>query len=602
MNLQQLMDEFASVNPQDVTVLSGAGLSVEGPSSLPTGEELTKRVFDAFFLPGTLKTIRSKHAAVGWFEQPLCPSLAPERKSRLPRLETVLGVAARIHGPEAIDRSTADMAVAEPNRLHRFFAQHLDRGGSHLTANFDECIERAAAATGANWANSDLLHFHGSVGGAGALGATLERIERGFSPDLAHKFLALLTRRPMLLVAGYSGSDFFDVNTVIAELPPHSLRGLRVVWLLHSDHDPHLLPIQSLAPDEPTLSIFDILLRQGADLSVVCAPTDFLLGELVRRWQFTPLGSPLGRSPKDPHIDVDHNLPPVATFALYLDVGLFGEVSSLAQAAAPLMPADEVRSATSAALWEAGRWNDVRRLWRRVRPRTDTTRLERIGASLWVQGRLLPAFAWLTWHRRRASGDARQVLAETEGRVLEHMLRTPDLRWLARHFVHGVLGELGQTDQTIGVTLYRRRTDLASSLGSTVGGEREPHHAMMSSEWFGQAGNVLAWVTYQHRRLRDSYRDTDSAQELGDRYSVLREWYQAVGSKAGGIRTHLLPGAHRVFPTSEVLTGVFDLQYGWWQRFRIVARHAVKRELWLRRAGQSPQLTRARATSEASVG
>lgn len=568
MDVRRLLDDLAGVAAREVTAWTGAGLSVEGPSSLPTGKELTQRIFDAFFLPGTLDTIEALHRAIGSIDQPICPDLPPSIDPRPPRLETVLGVAARVHGAQAIDQSIPDVADAEPNRLHRFFARHLALGGGHLTANFDRCIERAAGT--ATWPAPNLLHFHGAVGGGDELGATLARIEKGFPLDVATRFLTLLTSRPLVLVAGYSGSDFFDVNAAIAALPPNALRGHHVIWLSHSAHTPHVIVPR---PEDPALTLFDILRARGAELTVLCGPTDFLLRRLADQWGLPPLGSPAPRAPVRPSIPSDDTKRPEASFHLYLDVGLIGEVRSLLPTVAPALPAEQVRAVTSAVLWEAGRWNEVRRLWWRARPRTDITRVERIGASLWVQGRYMPALLWLDRYRRRVGGPARKTLAETEGRVLEHMLRTPDLRWLARRLVPTVLTELGHADQSSGIHLYRRRSDLTTSL---AGASRPPHHALTSSEWFGQAGNVLAWINYRHRVYRDSYQEGGDTDELRWNYRELQQHYRAAGSTSGAARVHLLPGAHRVFSVWEVVASVCSLQYGWWQRVRIVANRVLR--------------------------
>ena len=37
------------------------------------------------------------------------------------------------------------MRQPQPNEVHYFFAQHLDAGGCHITANFDDCIEQTRA-------------------------------------------------------------------------------------------------------------------------------------------------------------------------------------------------------------------------------------------------------------------------------------------------------------------------------------------------------------------------------------------------------------------------------------------------------------------------
>lgn len=571
-----LMDWLTSTAPQDVTVLSGAGISVEGPSSLPTGWELTERIFTAYFPPGTLDSVLRAHSDVGWTATAPCPNEPAGTDPRLPRLETVLGVVARVHGEEAVDDSVADVARAVPNRLHRFFARRLACGGGHLTANFDECVEKAAAAFGHAARSAGVLHFHGATGPhGGVLGATLERIEKGFPPDLADLFLDGLRSRLALLVVGYSGSDFFDVDSIVNGLAAGDLAGMRVLWLLHSSHASHVIT------DDKTLPpLVTGLRRAGARVDVLCGPTSLALDLLGRSWGFPPLGTADARYPDPPAFAVDDSLREVAALELFLEIGVFTEVEKLLAAPPARASAALIRSATSATLWELGRWNELRRFWRRLRPGTAeerVRRLERIGATWWVQGRLVPAYLWLTWHRRKADGEAVQVLAETEGRVLEHMLRTPDLAWFARPTAKKLLDVLAVRGQEAGVHTFRTRSDLRSSLEHVVVGSARDGHASVSSEWFGQAGSLLAWVAYQYRTLRDTYHASISDAELCSRYRELRAQYDALGSLSGALRTVLLPGAERVFTTREVLHDLRRLQYGTWHRIRILVRHWLAR-------------------------
>ncbi|WP_344412151.1 hypothetical protein [Amycolatopsis minnesotensis] len=566
------MNWLISTAPEDVTVLSGAGISVEGPSSLPTGWELTERIFTAYFPPGTLNRVLSAHLDIGWNVTPPCPDDPPGTDARPPRLETVLGVVARAHGGRAVDDSVADVARAASNRLHRFLAHHVARGGINLTANFDLCIEKAIAAHGHAPGMDRILHFHGSTGPrGGVLGATLERIEKGFPPDLANRFITGLRARPALLVLGYSGSDFFDVDVAVHSLAADGLAGMRVLWLLHSTHAPHFV-----TADKDLPPLVTGLRRAGAQVDLLCGPTSFVLDLLGRGWGFPPLGDAEARRPSPPVITVDDSLREVAALELFLEIGVFTQVRKmLATPPAKASPA-LVRSATSATLWELGRWNDLRQYWRRVRPATAEERiqrLERIGATWWVQGRLVPAYLWLTWHRRHADGEAKQVLAETEGRVLEHMLRTPDLAWFARPVAKRLLDVLEVPTQAAGVRPYRTRSDLRSSLEHAIAGSARDDHASVSSEWFGQAGSLLAWITYRHRTLRDTYHPSVDVAELNARYRKLRDQYSALGSFSGALRTVLLPGAERVFTTREVLNDLRRLQHAPWHRIRILVRH-----------------------------
>ncbi|CCH29392.1 hypothetical protein ABZ816_39970 [Actinosynnema sp. NPDC047251] len=574
------LDWLIATAPREVTVLSGAGTSVEGPSSLPTGYELTERVFTAYFPSGTLATVLTAHEELGWLATPPCPDSPPGTDLRLPRLETVLGVVARVHGEQAVDDSVADVAHAAPNRLHRFLAHHLARGGGHLTANFDECVEKAGAALGHPPNPDGVLHFHGATGPrGGVLGVTLARIEKGFPPDLATRFLDALRARPAVLVLGYSGSDFFDVDVVVVSLPAGALAGTRVLWLLYSGHPPHFV-----TSDEALPPLVRALRRAGARVDVLCGPTEVVLDVLGRGWGFPLLGHAVPRDPSPPTFTVDDSLREVAALELFLEIGLFKEVRALLSPPPPNAPRTLLRAATSALLWEQGRWNDLRGFWRRVRPVTDAERVrrvERIGATWWVQGRLLPAYLWLTHHRRRvaaALGDEHALLlAETEGRVLEHMLRTPDLAWFARTRARNLLTVLEEPGQTAGVHPFRTRSDLRNSLAHAVTGSARDGHATVSTEWFSQASSLLAWVTYRHRELRDSYDPGSPDTVLSTRYRALRAQYETIGSRSGALRTILLPGAERVFTTCEVLRDLWKLQHGPWHRIRILARHVHAR-------------------------
>lgn len=128
----------------------------------------------------------------------------------------------------------AAVAAAVLNRLHRFYAAHLERVGRHITANFDNCIEKAAVETLPKSAVDDrVLHFHGSL-------------FAGRHPDPNQAGLPATTRRETGgLGSGSRGSPVLSATaaatssmsmTTIAALPEGALAGVRVVWVAHSDH------------------------------------------------------------------------------------------------------------------------------------------------------------------------------------------------------------------------------------------------------------------------------------------------------------------------------------------------------------------------------
>ena len=166
-------------------------------------------------------------------------------------------------------------------------------------------------------------------------------------------------------------------------------------------------------------------------------------------------------------------------------------------------------------------------------------RAERVGACLWVQGRLVPAYLWLAAHWRAPAAvdpDHARLFAETQGRVVEHMARTPELRPIARWLAPRAVGRicaLGGLEQQAGVHAFRRRQDLVSSLDEIRGRRREAGHAAVSQHWFTEAGSLTAALSYRHRQLRDEFHARGPDEELAADYRELADRFDIVGSAAG---------------------------------------------------------------------
>ncbi|WTW93057.1 SIR2 family protein [Streptomycetaceae bacterium NBC_01309] len=631
--LDEVVDLLGALPPEQVLVLSGAGVSIAAPSLLPSGAHLTRRVTDNCFLPGTLDRIDRMHQSLGRTTGPLCvaehgrPAACGPPEPRVPaapRLETLLGVAMGALDAPARPVMTLldDVRTAPHNHLHGMLAAHLLAGGRGLTTNFDDCIEAAArAATGRDLPDGALVHLHGGFGtdphGRG-LGATLELIAAGLEPTVADVLRDRLAACRALLVVGYGGGDFFDIDAVVATMRPGSMDGCRVVWSSFEDHDEwHRIPVRlpSRRPNDELPPLISHFIRLGATVDVVCGRTADLLAALTGRWGLGTFPAGSGARPAEPSISVTPAERAAATFQLYRGFGMIAAVDDLLRTAdLSLVARAERWEARSEVWWEQGRWSDLRRAWVRHTPADvdPVRRLERIGACLWVQGRLVPAYLWLTWHRGKLpEGPDRQraarLLAETEGRVVEHMARTPELRLLASRLAPRIVDEvdrLGGVGRDTGVHAHRRLTDLVTSLGDLGGVPRSPDEAAVSREWFSQAGSLLAALSYGHRALRDGYPATARKDaELAADYRLLGDRYAMLGSPAGRSRTHLLPGAERVFTTVMFVRAMFDAQYGPWHRTRLTARFAAARAAHrVRRAVGSGPLPAAGAHLRSFVG
>ncbi|MDG4809377.1 hypothetical protein O7634_21740 [Micromonospora sp. WMMD1120] len=583
--LEEAVATMAEAGPADALFWTGAGISRGAPSCLPTGWQLTERAFAALFRPFTLDTVLAYHELLGWRRGSICP--AEPARTRLPRLETALGAQ---QTPDLVGEILADVRGARPNPVHEFLAAHLHAGGHQLTANFDLCVERAHVERhGRSPLPGQIHHFHNAFSDGAdpaRLGATLARIERGFD-DTDRAALVDRLRGPArrIVIVGYSGSDFFDVDVAVADLAPGALDGRTVHWVNHSScawHRPTPRPstavfgVEHGNRDGTLPALAGHLRRAGATVEFLCGPTTELLDGLATRWGFDRVPAPDLRPPRAVSIDVDDRRRLAATFLYFRAVGLVPEVRRLL-AEEPDVPAEELILARSDLMWEEGRYADLRHWWRQ-QPRS-LRRTERIGATLWVQGRLLPAYAWLTWQRRRVSDETElRVIAETEARVIEHMRLVPDLRWLGRHLGRRAARWLPEPRQRDGLHEFRRLADVSTSLRhATPATSRPESEAAETQEWFLEAGNVHAALSYQHRRLRDNHRVTTPVAELGRLYRAQQRRAEILGSTAASWRVLLLPRAGQVFTLREAVVGCAAVQFGAWHRVRLLGRVLLDR-------------------------
>ena len=458
-------------------------------------------------------------------------------------------------------------------------AAHIAGGGRHVTANFDDCIERADPS---GWRHeAGLWHFHGSLRAdpsGHSLRATLRSIERGFTDDEARRLRSEVERATRLVVLGYSGSDFFDIDPALAAFEPGLLAGHSVLWIAH-----HTTGSWSArrpkASDPPPVRL---LARAGAAVTVLCAPTTEVMVAMTAAWKLSAprFATGLVSSPTRPSVA---SLPLIddrrrATFLLMRQLRLHSAVAELLDDDELPMSSTERFRADADILWERGQFATARRRWWSAPPDVPAwERAERIGACLWEQGRLIPSYVWLRRHARRLDRGSpeRLLLAETAGRVVLRMRRSPDTRWLARVLVRSSRAELGTTAQDAGIDMFRRVNDFAAQLDAldelaTTAGDVET-----SREWFLESGDVAAVLAYRHSYLRRTYRRKIPTAELAVEYRALHKAKDLVGSV--GARLMLLPGAERIYSMDEFAAGLRESQFAPWHRLRLVASFALRR-------------------------
>src|SRR5271170_6950787 len=85
--------------------------------------------------------------------------------------------------------------------------------------------------------------------------------------------------------AGYSGSDFFDVDPFLQRLTTTSLEGTEVLWVDHGDGPPRLISGQAAARERPQLGS---LSQAAAEVHQITASARLVLAALAAAWRLSP--------------------------------------------------------------------------------------------------------------------------------------------------------------------------------------------------------------------------------------------------------------------------------------------------------------------------
>jgi hypothetical protein len=547
-SLEGLIGPGALIPPEGTLFWSGAGISVDAPTHGPKGEDLVQRALTHAFMPSVARTVARYYKTLDIVrERP-----GPPRSS--PRLETVLQVVEAVHGEKVLADLLTDLN-AKPNPLHRFFADHLSRGGSHVTMNFDTCIERAGRE---DWSPGALLHVHGELGSLG-IGATLARIERGLPSEIRSPLREMLLspRIRLIVFVGYSGSDFFDVDPFLASLSKDSLAGRDVLWIEHRS---------GLREVEPRRRQLEALQNAGAQVHEVRTLTRAALEGIGKPWRLA-IGENGGeKQPWDPKIPIAKEMKQRASIELFSLMGLHKELARL------LDPGDphgwELLAHTR---WAEGRYTEAGAAWATARAGASAAvREERVGAVAWIRGEYQRARNVLVTALEEADGtfEERLALAETLARAYVHMRRSPDSLRLAtprlRAFILDNLPDpknLDEKGQPLGTHLANRVASARSSLGVETAVTADPVQS------FGEYEALNAELNYRQAELRErAARGTATQAEFR---SLVRD-FSALGAAGDAARAVLLAGPC-VYSLPELYRAVRALQITRRQRNRLMA-------------------------------
>ena len=311
---------LSPVSPREVLLWSGAGVSVAPPTNLPSGRTLTQIVVESTCLPGTWGKLINEYFI------PANITDAGGISKEFPRLEAVLESVTSVIGLDALS-AISMCGHAPPNNRHKIIANHVKDGGTHITTNFDRCIELCLPSP----FHTRVIHLHGIYDSSSLanLGARLSTIAAGLPSDVTQQLSDLLSSSRGLAFLGYSGSDFFDINPFFRSLYTRlvDLSHLQVVWLKHARGTPVSQP---WLPGLPGSVILKPLQDCGAAITYMEGDADLFLHELASAWSLPSAAvswGPVPSSSASRAISPSERL--LATAQLFTSMGIGKEVVKL---------------------------------------------------------------------------------------------------------------------------------------------------------------------------------------------------------------------------------------------------------------------------------
>jgi hypothetical protein len=564
------------VEPRCVVFWTGAGISADTPTCVPLGEELTRRALEYAFQPTCLDRIVDVYR-----------SLRVTDRRELPRLETVLDVVRRFVGVDGLLDVLNDLVAPAPNDLHRFFAHHLASGGRHITANFDDCIERAGGTADP----ADLLHFHGSFAAdptGASLGATLGNIQSGFPVAIVERLRTTLAAPEVTTVVfvGYSDYDTFDVDPFLRSLAPErSLEGKTVVWIRFLRSGDDTLTVNHSSPLARVADSLALLSEAGARCFDVHGDPRAVLAALAKQWR-TPVSRlmpppPRGHSAWHARLSTVADVRGAATVELYSMMGMRSDVRRMF-AEHPPSTSSELQHAAEATAAD-GRYRDAAEQWRMAivgsSPADRARRELHVASCWWLQGRMLKAYRHLRRELVRAeeagvSGEPLWHLVAITAYVFGHMRRRPLLRFFPtarrRRFLARRLPPADPTS-TYGPHMDALLAAARSRLG--LADERSDERSLM----FDEAEALHGMLNFRHASLRRRGRARDRREwPEPHEYSDQQNDFRALGLNADVVRVPLLPGASRLFNPIDVWRGLSRPQFTPWHRLTLFGGYLLR--------------------------
>lgn len=237
----------------------GAGISVDEPTGLPKGDDLTKFYIEQFigeyaFLyivnkwekaNAIIKSINSEIDISGIYNSKL-----KNYSVNLPRLEFIIdcvdSIDIELKHIRAIN-GFRGFVEAKPNINHYILSDIFTKYASMIiTANFDCCIEKCITSEireavdldvpAVKVGNKFIYHYHGLGNNPDDMGATIKKIKRKLPEKFTRRLRDLMSQDYNIIFLGFSCSDFFDVTPFFENMPKEKYNGKAIYFNFMPDY------------------------------------------------------------------------------------------------------------------------------------------------------------------------------------------------------------------------------------------------------------------------------------------------------------------------------------------------------------------------------
>ncbi|MHA1267951.1 MAG: SIR2 family protein [Candidatus Helarchaeota archaeon] len=293
MLYNKIFSLIEKINPEEITFWTGSGISKQFPTDLPTGNLLLELCMNSFMPQGTFNLLRNFFSK-GKFKD------SYGNIKTFPRLELVIEDIVGVLGYKTFNYfSFMKIPHQYLNLYHLFFANHINRGGTHFTMNFDNGIETSLrntknkilnGSTDAKCFQSKLVKLHGTITEKQLyenLGITLKNVTKGFSENNANNILNALTKSKILCFIGYGGVDSFDVtpffHSYVGNAQEDRLKNLNVIWIHHKINK-DFEPCKTIDIPHGASTILKALEKAGSKIHPYKGEATRLISRLKDQW------------------------------------------------------------------------------------------------------------------------------------------------------------------------------------------------------------------------------------------------------------------------------------------------------------------------------